>query len=93
MRALSKGETSHYEWRKWVQLLIERLLHCGIVTITHASIPILFPIRFWLACVQTSPISFVARVNKGNRRRLHAGKILACTLLYVSILTNEKSTR
>ena len=26
-----------------------------------------------LACVQTSPISFVAR-NKGNRRRLHAGK-------------------
>ena len=33
-----------------------------------------------LACVQTSPISFVARgkgtsaCNKGNRRRLHAGK-------------------
>ena len=26
-----------------------------------------------VACVQTSPISFVAR-NKGNRRRLHAGK-------------------
>ena len=36
-----------------------------------------------LACVQTSPISFVARgkgpfsaCNKGNRRRLHAGKSL-----------------
>ena len=28
-----------------------------------------------LACVQTSPISFVARGNKGNRRRLHAGNI------------------
>ena len=35
-----------------------------------------------VACVQTSPISFVARgkgtfsaCNKGNRRRLHAGKI------------------
>ena len=31
----------------------------------------------FLACVQTSPISFVARgkgtCNKGNRRRLHAG--------------------
>ena len=34
----------------------------------------------WFACVQTSPISFVARgketfsaCNKGNRRRLHAG--------------------
>ena len=26
-----------------------------------------------IACVQTSPISFVAR-GKGNRRRLHAGK-------------------
>ena len=39
-----------------------------------------------VACVQTSPISFVARrkgsfsaCNKGNRRRLHAGKVLvAC---------------
>ena len=35
-----------------------------------------------IACVQTSPISFIARVkgpfsacNKGNRRRLHAGKL------------------
>ena len=33
-----------------------------------------------IACVQTSPISFVADVsyflcNKGNRRRLHAGKV------------------
>ena len=27
----------------------------------------------FFACVQTSPISFVAR---GNRRRLHAGKVL-----------------
>ena len=34
----------------------------------------------WFACVQTSPMSFVARgketysaCNKGNRRRLHAG--------------------
>ena len=26
-----------------------------------------------VACVQTSPISFVAHGNKGNRRRLHAG--------------------
>lgn len=49
MRALSKGETLHYEWRKWVQLLtiaIERL-NCGIVTIMDASIPILFPVRSW----------------------------------------------
>ena len=30
---------------------------------------------FLVACMQTSPISFVARVNNGNRRRLHAGKI------------------
>ena len=30
---------------------------------------------FLVACVQTSPISFVARVNNGNRRRLHAGNI------------------
>ena len=27
-----------------------------------------------IACVQTSPISFVSACNKGNRRRLHAGK-------------------
>ena len=26
-----------------------------------------------VACVQTSPISFVAHGNKGNRRHLHAG--------------------
>ena len=26
------------------------------------------------ACVQTSPISFIARGNKGNRTNLHAGK-------------------
>ena len=26
-----------------------------------------------VASVQTSPISFVAHGNKGNRRRLHAG--------------------
>ena len=32
------------------------------------------PKRIYVACVQTSPISFVAR--KGNRRRLHAGKDL-----------------
>ena len=31
------------------------------------------PTRSAFACVQTSPISFVA-FNKGNRRRLHAGK-------------------
>ena len=34
---------------------------------------------FWsswiFACVQTSPISFFARGNKGNRRRLHAGNV------------------
>ena len=30
----------------------------------------------FVACVQTSPVSFVAR-NKGNRRRLHAGKRFA----------------
>ena len=29
-----------------------------------------------VACVQTTPISFVARGNKGNRRRLHAGNVL-----------------
>ena len=28
----------------------------------------------FIACVQTSPISFVSAFNKGNRRRLHAGK-------------------
>ena len=33
--------------------------------------------RFRVACVQTSPISFVA--TKGNRRRLHAGKF-PCSL-------------
>ena len=27
-----------------------------------------------IACVQTSPISFVSACNKGDRRRLHAGK-------------------
>ena len=34
----------------------------------------------WVACVQTSPISFVARGKGtlwGNRRRLHAGKYLS----------------
>ena len=40
-----------------------------------------FKVNLNLACVQTSPISFVARgkgtfsaCNKGNRRRLHAGE-------------------
>ena len=32
-------------------------------------------IHSFLACVQTSPISFVAR-DKGNKRRLHAGKFI-----------------
>ena len=43
------SEISQYEWRKWVQLLTittERL-KCGIVTIMHASIAILFPVRSW----------------------------------------------
>ena len=43
--------------------------------------------RHFFACVQTSPISFVARgkgpfsaCNKGNRRRLHAGNIFSAKI-------------
>ena len=43
-----------------------------------------------LACVQTSPISFVARgkggtfsaCNKGNRRRLHTGKFVPFVVVW-----------
>ena len=37
--------------------------------------------RWQVACVQTSPISFVARGNKRNRRRLHAGKLASSPML------------
>ena len=41
-----------------------------------------------IACVQTSPISFVARrkaCNKGNRRRLHAGNLTTLQNVSISI--------
>ena len=37
---------------------------------------------YYIACVQTSPISFSA-CNKGNRRRLHAGKYYTVQLYVV----------
>ena len=42
-----------------------------------------------LACVQTSPISFVAR-GKGNRRRLHAGKRKPRVLIFFTVVSREK---
>ena len=40
------------------------------------------PTTTLFACVQMSPISFVAR--EGNRRRLHVGNVVCCTIDHTS---------
>ena len=69
--------------KKWEQsrelemkLLIGLRFKAGFLPICHFPIPRARPLlHVPVACVQTSPISFVCVCNKGNRGRLHAGNV------------------
>ena len=74
------GEGGNEKWEQSreleMKLLIGLRFKAGFLPICHFPIPRARPLlHVPVACVQTSPISFVCVCNKGNRRRLHAGNV------------------
>ena len=64
VRSTNEGSLEAIKWRGLGVIKVS-LVRSDFRTLTCELCPA-------FACVQTSPISFVAR-GKGNRRRLHAG--------------------